>query len=47
VHAGKILLAVDGSTPARQTVDYAGRTKDLIRGLTVTFTRGIILALGC
>jgi nucleotide-binding universal stress UspA family protein len=32
----KILLAVDGSTPARQTVDYAGRMNDLIRGLTVT-----------
>jgi nucleotide-binding universal stress UspA family protein len=32
----KILLAVDGSTHARQAVDYAGRMNDLIRGFTVT-----------
>ena len=32
----KILLAVDGSTPSRQAVDYAGRMNDLIQGLGVT-----------
>jgi nucleotide-binding universal stress UspA family protein len=32
----KILVAVDGSPPSRQAVDYAGRMKDLIQGLTVT-----------
>ena len=32
----KILLAVDGSTPSRQAVDYAGRMNNLIQGLGVT-----------
>ena len=32
----KILVAVDGSTPSRQAVDYAGRMNDLIQGLGVT-----------
>ena len=32
----KILLAVDGSTPSRQAVGYAGRMNGLIQGLTVT-----------
>src|SRR3990172_6286460 len=32
----KILLAVDGSTPSRQALDYAGRVNGLIQGLGVT-----------
>jgi nucleotide-binding universal stress UspA family protein len=32
----KILLAVDGSSPSRLAVDYAGRMNGLIQELTVT-----------